>query len=97
MSAANKAYYSLQGAGVCRDGVSPFTASHIYTTAVQSSLLYGNDCIYTTKSDMDILDKTQGKHLKSMLGLNLRIQSLRLTPERKLDYFLQKYNFVMTK
>ena len=28
---------------------------------------------------------------------NLRIQSLRLTPERKLDYFLQKYNFVMTK
>ena len=31
------------------------------------------------------------------LGTNLRIQSLRLTPERKLDYFLQKYNFVMTK
>ena len=28
---------------------------------------------------------------------NLRNQSLRLTPERKLDYFLQKYNFVMTK
>ena len=31
------------------------------------------------------------------LTSNLRIQSLRLTPERKLDYFLQKYNFVMTK
>ena len=29
--------------------------------------------------------------------INLRIQSLRLTPERKVDYFLQKYNFVMTK
>ena len=32
-----------------------------------------------------------------MLWGNLRIQSLRLTPERKLDYFLQKYHFVMTK
>ena len=41
--------------------------------------------------------KTGVKTDESLQNDNLRIQSLRLTPERKLDYFLQKYNFVMTK
>ena len=40
---------------------------------------------------------SNGTKGNSMRLYNLRIQSLRLTPERKLDYFLQKYDFVMTK
>ena len=37
VSAANKAYYSLQGSGLCKDGVSPYTGSHVYFN--------GNTCV----------------------------------------------------
>jgi hypothetical protein len=70
VSASNRAYYSLQNAGLCQSGLSPHTAIHIYTTAVRSGLQYGCASIHLTKSDLATLDKTQGKHVKSILGLD---------------------------
>ena len=70
VSAANKAYYSLQGSGLCKDGVSPYTGGHVYSTAIRTVLLYGCSSVFVTKPNLKKLDKAQGKYLKSMLGLS---------------------------
>ena len=38
IQSARRAYYGLQGAGVCCDGVAPKTLSHIYKVAIQPIL-----------------------------------------------------------
>ena len=68
-SKANRAFYSLQGAGLNCNGVSPETALHIYKTAVRSSLTYGCAAVNISSNNLKVLDKVQGKHLKSILGL----------------------------
>ena len=42
--------YALQGAGLCVNGTSPDTITHIYTTAIRPVLLYGLECIYQCKT-----------------------------------------------
>ena len=59
----------MQGAGLCKSGLAPHTSAHVYQTAVRCGLLYGCSSIYMNKSGLLELDKTQGKHLKSMLGI----------------------------
>ena len=41
IKSARRAYYGLQGAGVCCDGVASKTLSHIYKVAIQPILTYG--------------------------------------------------------
>jgi hypothetical protein len=69
-SNANKAFYSLQGAGLYKDCLSPETALHIYNTAVRSSMLYGCASMYMNKTSLNVLDKAQAKHIKTVLGLS---------------------------
>ena len=45
---ARRAYYGLQGAGVCCDGVASKTLSHIYKVAIQPILTYGCSAINIT-------------------------------------------------
>ena len=68
--AGNKAYYSLQGAGLNAYGVTPQTALHIYNTAVRTCLTYGCAAINISPKYLKEIDITQGKHIKSLLGLN---------------------------
>ena len=67
MAYHSRAYYGLQGAGVCCDGVPPKTLSHIYKAAIQTILTYG--CPNITDRSVKSLEKTQGILLKTALGL----------------------------
>ena len=59
-SKANRAFYSLQGAGLNCNGVSPETALHIYKTAVRSSLTYVCAAVNISSNNLKVLDKVQG-------------------------------------
>ena len=66
---ANKAFYTLQGAGLNTLCVSPETASHVYQTAVRSSLTYGCAAINISDRNLKLLDSWQGKFVKTILGI----------------------------
>ena len=72
ISNANKAFFSLQGAGLYKDCVSPCTAFHIYNTAVRSGIVYGCSSIYMSKKNLKTLETAQAKHIKSILGVGYR-------------------------
>jgi hypothetical protein len=69
ISAANRAFYSLQGAGLYQHCVSPYLAAHVYSTAVRSGLMYGCHTINLSISDLTILMKAQAKYMRAVLGL----------------------------
>ena len=60
-------FYSLQGAGLYYDGVSP--RHNIYNTAVRSGLVYGCHTIYLSRLDLIKLNKAQAKYVRTALGL----------------------------
>ena len=66
---AKRSFYTLQGAGLCNDGLSPEASVYLYSSVIRSSLIYGCDSIWINKSNMIKLDSTQGKIIKKMLGL----------------------------
>ena len=68
IQSARMAYYGLQRAGVCCDGVAPKTHSHIYNVGIQP-LTYGSSAINITYRSVKSLEKTQGVLLKTALGL----------------------------
>ena len=59
IQSARRAYYGLQGAGVCCDGVAPKTLSHIYKVAIKPILTYGCSAINITHRSDKSLEKTQ--------------------------------------
>jgi len=69
IQAAQKAFYMLQGAGLHFKGVDPDVAIKIYTTGVRTVLIYGCESVHICKSKLKELEKTQGKLVKSVLGL----------------------------
>ena len=70
IQSARRAYYGLQGAGVCCDGyVAPKTLSHIYKVAIQPILPYGCSTINISDRSVKSLEKTQGMFLKTALGI----------------------------
>ena len=46
-----RAYYSLQGAGLCKNGVQPETIREIWSKGYAPVLLYGCHCVALTKSN----------------------------------------------
>ena len=68
--AGQKAFYSLQAAGLKYEGVSPYTAGKIYKTTVQTVMSYGCSSVHLTQSNLKELDTLQGKHLKTTMGLS---------------------------
>ena len=69
IKSARRAFYALQGAGLCVNGTSSDTITHIYTTAIRPVLLYGLECIYQCKTVINDAERLQSKLLKSALGL----------------------------
>ena len=69
IKSARRAYYGLQGAGVCCDGVASKTLSHIYKVAIQPILTYGCAAISIDNRAVKSLEKTQGMLLKTALGI----------------------------
>ena len=69
ISAAQKAFYGLQGAGLHFQGVDPAVASHIYSVGVRTVLLYGCEAVNLSNSNLKEIQVQQGKLIKRMLGL----------------------------
>ena len=68
--ASQKAYFSLQGSGLHKNGVKPQTALSVYNAAVRTPLLYGCLSVKLSRTNFKSLDKQQAKQIKCMLGLN---------------------------
>ena len=58
IQSARRAYYGLQGVGVCCDGVAPKTLSHIYKVTIQPVLTYGCLAINITHRSVKSSEKT---------------------------------------
>jgi len=66
----NKAFASLQGAGLCDNGLSPLTATSVFKAAVEPVLLYGCESVFMSAKTMFNADKAYAKLIKCMLGLS---------------------------
>ena len=69
MCSAQRAFYSLQGAGLCYKGVDQKVAINIFQTAVQTTLTYGCSNVFISRTALNSMDSFQAKLLKSILGL----------------------------
>ena len=70
ITAARRAFYGLQGAGLCVRGANPLTIAHMYKTAIQPILTYGCSTIKLKPNDIDELEKVQASLIKAALGLS---------------------------
>ena len=75
LSSCRKAFFSLQGAGLCSQGLSIETATHVFNATCKSILLYACKGMYLTNKNRKELDKLQGKLKKSIVGLNSRYRT----------------------
>ena len=69
MQAAQKAFYSLQGAGLSFKGLDPRASAHLYSVGVSTILLYGCEAVHIVPASLRQLQVQQGKLIKSFLGL----------------------------
>ena len=67
---ARKAFYALQSAGLCKNGVDPCTIAHIYNVAIRPVLTYGCAAIGLSDKHVTELEKLQGSLIKTALGLS---------------------------
>ena len=70
LKASRKAFYGLQGSGMCANGVRPEVVSHLWKAMIQPILLYATQSLPLSKTDIVEMDKLQAKLIKSALGLN---------------------------
>jgi len=84
--AAQRSYYSLQGAGLHKNGLDPTTSAFLHRSVISPSLSYGCNAIHLNRQNTQDLYSCQGKLLKSNLGLyntsltSPLLNSLRITP-----------------
>ena len=69
ITAARRAFYGLQGAGLCAKGANPSTIAHIYKTAIQPILTYGCSTLNLNHTDINELEKVQASLIKTALDL----------------------------
>ena len=85
ISSGRKAYFSLQDAGLCKNGVRPKTIVELWKKACLPVFTYGCETINLTATNKHELDRTQAKLLKVSLGLpktartSPLLQALRVT------------------
>ena len=75
ISKCRKAFYNLQGAGMCSNGVEPRVISYLWKAALQPIILYGNECFPLSSRNVKSCNKLQSKHIKASLGLSKYLRS----------------------
>jgi hypothetical protein len=75
ISNCRKAFYSLQGAGMCSNGVEPDIISYLWKTAIQPILLYGGECFQQRRKNLSDMVKLQSRLIKTSLGLKKYLRS----------------------
>ncbi len=69
LKASHKAFYALQGSGMCANGVRPEVVSHLWKALIQPILLHATQSLPLSKSNIVEMDKLQAKLIKSVLVL----------------------------
>ena len=69
IKAVRSAFYGLQGAGLCKNGVNASTLRHNFNTALNPLLLFGCANLNINKKHLLQIDKQLAKLLKSAIGL----------------------------
>ena len=85
IQAARRAFYSLQGAGLCVKGCNSETIAHIYNTAIRPVLTYGLECVFQGSTVMGQVEATQSKFLKASLGIKLNCRTSPLLQALNVD------------
>ena len=70
ITAVRRAFYGLQGAGLCVGDANPFTIAHMYKKDIQPILTYSCSTIKLKPNDIDELEKIQVSLIKAALGLS---------------------------
>ena len=87
-----QSFYSLQGAGMCNNGVKPTVISYLWKSALQPIMLYSNECFNLSNGLFKDMDKLQGKLIKASLGISKFLRSSPLLSSmgiRKIDCIIQ--------
>ena len=69
ISSCRRAFYSLQGAGLCSRS-RPDTSAYLWTTALRPILTYGLGAVSINKKDIASLEKAQAGMIKGAIGLS---------------------------
>ena len=69
LSSCRKAFYFLQGAGLCKQGLNIQTAVHVFRSTCNSILTYGCEDMFLSNDNKKDLHKLQGKFIKCIVGL----------------------------
>ena len=75
IQAARRACYGLQSSGVCCDGVTPETLSHIYKVSIQPILTYGCSAV-NIDNFVECMYRVQGMLIKIALDLPQELTTL---------------------
>ena len=70
ISACRKAFYSLQGAGLCYQGLDIDTAKYVFKATCKPALTFACESMYLSKKNRVELDRLQSKLVKCLVGLN---------------------------
>ena len=99
ITAARRAFYGLQGAGLCVRGANPFTITHMYKTVIQPILTYGCSTTKLKPNNIDELEKVQASLIKAELGLSKysrNIPILRVLNIKKVGRILDERHLSLT-
>jgi hypothetical protein len=75
VKSCQKSFYSLQSAGLCRNGLDIKAAMHVWSATCKATLLYGCEALSLSHKDKIQLDKIQAKLLKCIVGIGCRYHS----------------------
>ena len=67
-----RSMYSLSNIGMCYPGLNTSSKTHLFRTVCKPSLMYGVECINTTKKHINNLNSAQGFIIKNVCGLSKR-------------------------
>ena len=72
VSACRKAFYSLQGAGLCSKGLDIQTLIYVWNATCKSLFLYSCESLYINSKNLHALNKLQSKLIKCIVGIGAR-------------------------
>ena len=74
ITSCRRAFYSLQGAGICKNGLEVNTAVYVFKATCSGILKYASDSVYLSQKQRSDL-KIQGNLLKCLVGLGPRYRT----------------------
>ena len=70
ISACRRAYYAMQGAGLCNNITDADAIAYLWNAAIRPVLTYGINCIHVSKTCLARMETLQAKLLKAGIGVH---------------------------